>query len=70
MKTLSNILENKSEQRVVESINDKKAFSKYVHERFSKNKNYNRVSVAMVIESVLDAYPNDFQKAIEKLENF
>lgn len=70
MKTLSNILENKSEQRVIESISDKRSFVKYVHERFSKNKGYNRVSVSMVIESVLDAYPNDFQKAIEKLGNF
>lgn len=70
MKTLSGILENRNEQRVVDTISDKGSFVKYVHERFSKKENYNRIRVSMIIESVLDAYPDDFQKAVERIENF
>lgn len=70
MKKLSRIIEQKAEQSRISKIADKETFVQFVHEKFQTNLTYTKLRTDMIIESVLDKYPEDFQKAMKELENF
>jgi len=70
MQKLSTILSEQKQINTILSITSKEQFANYVHEKLSHSQNYSEDACNMIIENLLQAYPDDLQKAISELENF
>lgn len=70
MRKISQILEAKRDQLLVERIVTESDLFKFAHQVLKDKNGYSEDSANMMVENLMETYPEDLQKAAQEIENF